>query len=227
VGSSGVGMALGAHWQERGITNEPEKWENQLITKPILVASGSCSAITAGQIEYALQNGFAEVAIDTISLANEIDMGDFNPESIHITNIAHAYAKQVAALIEQNKSVVIHTSLGSADDRVRNTNQIFKHKSYNKADTARLYGTLLGLIVKDVATLILIERIVIAGGDTSSYAARAMGIEAVEMIAPLSPGAPICVAHAPGSAIDNLQVIFKGGQVGKADLFVQSSNIYR
>ncbi|MNL52160.1 hypothetical protein D3C87_1753100 [compost metagenome] len=64
-----------------------------------------------------------------------------------------------------------------------------------------------------------LQRIVVAGGDTSSYAARAMGIEAVEMIAPLSPGAPLCRAYAPGSAVDGLQVVFKGGQVGKEDFF--------
>ena len=46
-----------------------------------------------------------------------------------------------------------------------------------------------------------------------------MGIEAVEMIAPLAPGAPLCKAYAPGSAIDGLEVNFKGGQVGKEDYF--------
>ena len=35
------------------------------------------------------------------------------------------------------------------------------------------------------------RRLCIAGGDTSSYAARALGIEALEMIAPLTPGAPV------------------------------------
>jgi uncharacterized protein YgbK (DUF1537 family) len=46
-----------------------------------------------------------------------------------------------------------------------------------------------------------------------------MGIEAVEMIAPLAPGAPLCKAYAPGSPFDGLQVNFKGGQVGGEDYF--------
>jgi len=33
----------------------------------------------------------------------------------------------------------------------------------------------------------LVHRVCIAGGDTSGYAARAMGIKALEMIAPLTP----------------------------------------
>jgi uncharacterized protein YgbK (DUF1537 family) len=46
-----------------------------------------------------------------------------------------------------------------------------------------------------------------------------MGIEAVEMIAPLSPGAPLCKAYAPGSPAHGLEVNFKGGQVGSEDYF--------
>ena len=64
-----------------------------------------------------------------------------------------------------------------------------------------------------------VRRVVFAGGDTSSYAARALGIEALEMIAPLAPGAPLCRAFAPGSPVDRLEVNFKGGQVGGADYF--------
>jgi 3-oxoisoapionate kinase len=61
--------------------------------------------------------------------------------------------------------------------------------------------------------------LLVAGGDTSSYAARALGIEALEMIAPLAPGAPLCRAHAAAPPIHGLEVNFKGGQVGAADYF--------
>jgi uncharacterized protein YgbK (DUF1537 family) len=46
-----------------------------------------------------------------------------------------------------------------------------------------------------------------------------MGIEAVEMIAPVSPGAPLCKAYAPNSAADGMEVNFKGGQVGSENYF--------
>ncbi|WP_420148717.1 nucleotide-binding domain containing protein [Spirosoma sp.] len=46
-----------------------------------------------------------------------------------------------------------------------------------------------------------------------------MGIEAVEMIAPLVPGAPLCRATAPGSSLDGVEVNFKGGQVGAENYF--------
>jgi len=78
----------------------------------------------------------------------------------------------------------------------------------------------LGGIVIGVANQITLQRLVIAGGDTSSFVARDMRIEAVEMMAPVSPGAPLCKAYAPGSAADRLEVNFKGGQVGSEDYFI-------
>jgi uncharacterized protein YgbK (DUF1537 family) len=85
-------------------------------------------------------------------------------------------------------------------------------------------GTALGNIAREAAAKASLKRIVIAGGDTSSYAARAMGIEAVEMIAPLVPGAPLCKATAPGSPVNGLDVNFKGGQVGGENYFEVLAN---
>jgi uncharacterized protein YgbK (DUF1537 family) len=80
-------------------------------------------------------------------------------------------------------------------------------------------GTALGGLARELIAGCGIKRLVVAGGDTSSYAARALGIESLEMIAPLVPGAPLCRARAPGSPVDGIEVNFKGGQVGAADYF--------
>jgi uncharacterized protein YgbK (DUF1537 family) len=61
--------------------------------------------------------------------------------------------------------------------------------------------------------------LLIAGGDTSSYAARALEIEALEMIAPVVKGAPLCRVYSSNEAINGLEVNVKGGQVGAADYF--------
>jgi uncharacterized protein YgbK (DUF1537 family) len=39
------------------------------------------------------------------------------------------------------------------------------------------------------------------------------------MIAPLTPGAPLCRVYAPGSPLDGCEIIFKGGQVGAENYF--------
>jgi uncharacterized protein YgbK (DUF1537 family) len=83
----------------------------------------------------------------------------------------------------------------------------------------RVFGTALGRIARDTVEPCGLRRLAIAGGDTSGFVARALGIEAVEMIAPVAPGAPLCRAHAPDSVAHGLEVGFKGGQVGQLDYF--------
>jgi uncharacterized protein YgbK (DUF1537 family) len=88
-----------------------------------------------------------------------------------------------------------------------------------KNRVAQCLGCALGATLDETVKQTVVRRICIAGGDTSSFAARAMGIEAVEMIASLTPGAPLCRAHAPGSPVDGREIVFKGGQVGGENYF--------
>ncbi|MDQ7948491.1 MAG: four-carbon acid sugar kinase family protein [Pedobacter sp.] len=221
VGSSGVGMALGSYWAKKKPT-AAVNWKAAIVGGAILVVSGSCSLTTANQIKTAIDNGFVSLAIDTIALAENLT-GEHRKDSDAINRTAFQYAEQVMPLIKQGKQVIVHTSISADDPRVTATDRIFKEKGLSSTDTAKFYGTLLGQIAKLVAAGTSLSRIVVAGGDTSSYAARAMGIEAVEMLAPLSPGAPICLAIAPHSPVDRLQVVFKGGQVGKPDFFITAA----
>ena len=110
--------------------------------------------------------------------------------------------KKVNELLAQQKKLIVHTG----------------QKQTNNLPSEKL-GTALGTIVKAAAERSLVKRIVIAGGDTSSYTARAMDIEAVEMIAPVVIGAPLCKAISTNKNIHGLEVNFKGGQVGAENYF--------
>jgi uncharacterized protein YgbK (DUF1537 family) len=241
VGSSGIEMALGAYWnKEQGAKSNDEeaKSKEQRIrskdsislsvvednnhSKPILVVSGSCSAVTADQIYSAIEAGFKAIEVDTVKLASEISV-DFTTHDNCLAETATIYAKRLLELLNAGKSVILHTSIGSSDPRLANTAEVLKARGLDKTITAKLYGTLLGLVVKNVAVQFSLSRVIVAGGDSSSYAARAMEIEAVEMLAPGAIGAPVCLAHAT-SSIDQVKIIFKGGQVGKHSLFVDVLN---
>jgi uncharacterized protein YgbK (DUF1537 family) len=109
--------------------------------------------------------------------------------------------------LQKEKSVIVHSNGTGSEKRSK------------EVISSCTLGNALGEIAREVAQQVPYQRLVIAGGDTSSYAARAMGIEAVEMIAALVPGAPLCKAIAPGSPIDGKEVNFKGGQVGGENYF--------
>jgi uncharacterized protein YgbK (DUF1537 family) len=194
VGSSGIEMALGAHWNRRR-----PAWKQARPVQQILVGSGSCSPVTGGQIVWAVKNGFAEVALD----ARMLVMREAEKE------IQYAIEKTVKYL-RARRSVLLHTTSAGPDKRVA---AALPH------GTAEVLGTAMGRVLREALAQTRVRRLCVAGGDTSSFAGRALGIEALEMIAPLTPGAPLCRAIAPGSPVNGREIVFKGGQVGAENYF--------
>ena len=125
-------------------------------------------------------------------------------DAIRIVNeniVDEKIGEHIAALLQQ-QHVIVHTGA----------------KELENLSSEKL-GTALGGIAKEAVMHSNIKRVVVAGGDTSSYAARAMEIDAVEMIAPMVSGAPLCKAYSKNEKINGLEVNFKGGQVGGEDYF--------
>lgn len=189
VGSSGIEMALGNYWNQQQMLKPVTDWKRPGKSMPLLVVSGSCSPVTTSQIAWGNANGFEEVELDAVRICND-DMLE--------TDVVN----RINELLQQQKNVIVHTG---------------KKETQNLS--SEKLGTALGNIAKEAVKYAAVKRVVIAGGDTSSYAARAMEIDAVEMIAALVSGAPLCRAYSKNKTIDGLEVNFKGGQVGGEDYF--------
>lgn len=189
VGGSGIEAALGNYWNEQERLNPVTEWKEPEKAESLLVISGSCSPVTAAQIEWAKANGFAALIIDVQKAVAE-------------ETVDAAVLNQVVLLLQKQKKVIVHT--GSKQTAI-----LPSEKS----------GTVLGTIAKHAVIQTNLKRVIVAGGDTSSYAARAMDIDAVEMIAPMVSGAPLCKVYSKDEKINGLEVNFKGGQVGAEDYF--------
>ena len=214
VGSSGIEMALGLAWKEKNTINSKFEFEPPGEATPLLVISGSCSPVTANQIEYALENGFEGIALES-----KVMHHDHQEQSIADV------AKEIISNIKNGKSSILHTSIGNNDKRIAETEDYLKqsgltHKEIQK-QSSKIYGRVLGQIIKEILKSVKIKRILFAGGDTSSYAASELGIFALEMIAPLAPGAPLCKAISEDASVNGLELNFKGGQVGTPDYFIK------
>lgn len=194
VGSSGIEMGLGTHWMRNGLMSPVKEWAPVTKAEPLLVVSGSCSPVTAAQIDYANANGFEEIVLDAVKICND-DTLDGNQLA------------EIVDKLQQKKNLIVHTGLKQAQNL-----------------SSEKLGTALGSIAKKVVLKAGVKRILVAGGDTSSYAARAMEIDAVEMLAPLVTGAPLCKVHSRNEAMHGLEVNFKGGQVGPENYFMMVVN---
>ena len=194
VGSSGIERALAIVWAQL----RPAKKFAPPVPQ-LLVGSGSCSPVTTAQIDWALQNGFAEVALAADRLAT----------AQREKEILRAVAASIKFL-RAGRSVIVHTTRSGAKPSVTTK---LRHR------TAEILGTALGRVLREALAQVPVRRVCIAGGDTSGFAARALGVTSLEMVASLTPGAPVCRAGAPGSPADGLELVFKGGQVGAENYF--------
>jgi uncharacterized protein YgbK (DUF1537 family) len=220
AGSSGVEMALTAYWQEVGKLAKRTVWSKPASTEQVLIASGSCSPVTKAQISRAISAGFAEIALDSCVLADK----DCNSYLLKVI-------EDVVNLINTGRSVVVHsgqetTSFRRQDSPQASTLRNESSLEYRAENAARL-GAALGQIISSTVERTSIQRVCIAGGDTSSYATRELGVAELEMICPTLQGAPLCRASAPGRPVDGVEICFKGGQVGRDDYFVTLTHLGR
>jgi uncharacterized protein YgbK (DUF1537 family) len=119
--------------------------------------------------------------------------------------------RRAQTLLEQQRSVVIHSSRGPDDPR---------YDSKLGGEKQSLLCDSLGRILETLLASSGLRRAVVCGGDTSTHVARALGIEALEYAGPMAPGSPLCRIHAPGRIADGCEIVFKGGQVGRDHFFL-------
>jgi uncharacterized protein YgbK (DUF1537 family) len=175
-------------------------WNEKGILKPV---TEWMSAPKAERV-LVVSGSCSPVTAAQIAWAKKNGFAEVVLDAVRIVNeniVDEKIGEHVATML-QHQHVIVHTG----------------PKEVQNLSSEKL-GTALGTIAKEAVMQSNIKRVVIAGGDTSSYAARAMEIDAVEMIAPIVSGAPLCKAYSTNEKINGLEVNFKGGQVGGEDYF--------
>ncbi|MEP9352261.1 four-carbon acid sugar kinase family protein [Xanthobacter sp. KR7-65] len=214
VGSQGLETALVTHWRAAGLLPEASPPAGPKPAPRIAVVSGSVSPVTASQIAFAAEHGFAPIRLDA---ARAVDEAAFDAA------VADAAASALAALSE-GRDPLVYTAAGPQDAAVAALREaVAASGSATEAVNDRI-GAGLGRVLDTVVREARLGRAVISGGDTSGQAAAALGIDALTALAPLSPGSPLCRAHQAGAGAgrDGLEIALKGGQVGTADFFVRA-----
>lgn len=209
VGSSGVEYALTEHLTQAGLLPLQAPPGPARPSEKLAAVCGSCSPVTEAQIQWAEANGYALVGMDTVKAVGS----EGNPEFIG------ELADTAASALETHVGVILHTARGREDPRIAQTLEALSARGSTDAESSAVLGGICGQVLRDIVAKSGIRRVVLAGGDSSSYAAQTLGIEAMEVVAPLVPGAPLCRAHAADPVVDGLEIVLKGGQVGDPGFF--------
>jgi uncharacterized protein YgbK (DUF1537 family) len=204
IGSSGVGYALTGHWGRPRAEYPPAGTVEQLI-----VLSGSCSAATAGQIEWAEANGYAGLRLDASRLVDDA------------TAAAERERLRLVALemLASGRSLVLYSARGPHDPEMRASNERLRQAGMDDLKVRERLASQQGRLLRDLLLASGVRRVCVAGGDTSSFAISQLGIYALELRRPLVPGQPLNRAYADDDRLDGLEIALKGGQHGRADHF--------
>lgn len=195
IGSSGVEYALA---QAAPASSRPAGDTPNRIEQTLVIA-GSRSPATDAQIAAAQDAGFHDVLVDPHAVTDEATA----PGAI-----ADVVARAVDAF-GHGGHVLVHTpqKTGSGD--------------VDGVALAEALGRIAGRLVREVAA----RRLVVAGGDTSGFVTRALAIDALRIITPLAPGAPLCRVSSDDPSFDGMEVCLKSGQVGAPDYFVHIARL--
>ncbi|MEP3114316.1 four-carbon acid sugar kinase family protein [Nisaea sp.] len=205
VGSQGIEYALVAHFLEAGKLTENEPPKSLGPTSRMAVVSGSVSPITAAQIGWARQNGFAAIRLDVLKICSG-DAGRAEAELAAIDGAKSALSEGLIPLVFSAEGpddpAVAALRASDADPAVANT----------------LLGQSLGRILKRLIDDTGLGRVVVSGGDTSGLVCGELGVFALEAVSPTIPGAALCRARSD-TGLDGLEIALKGGQMGSQDYF--------
>lgn len=194
VGSSGLTAALISAWQRQRMIEpareQKEAGESPKHKGPLLVISGSCSAVTERQLRWAQKNGFTDVAIGPEALLQASDA------------VREQLADNICTALLAGHDVVAYTAMGSPEAAAHGDE----------------LGAALGDLLKAVLQRTDVKRVLLCGGDTSSQAVRRLGLRALVWQADLQRGVPLCRAYAEGP-LNGLELALKGGQMGTEDFF--------
>jgi 3-oxoisoapionate kinase len=207
--SSGLVDALVTHWRRTGLLGEPAPALPLRDVDRIAVVSGSCSPVTAAQIEWASTHGFA---LERLDIACVLDAKTQGPE------VDRVVATAVTAL-RAGRSPLIYSAAGPDDDAVRRFDEHAANAGLARDEAARRVGDALAAVLPRLLDAMPLQRVGVAGGDSAGAVAQALAIDTLTVAATLAPGAPLCRAGSRIAARDGLEIVLKGGQMGAPDFF--------
>ncbi|RPH41216.1 MAG: four-carbon acid sugar kinase family protein [Burkholderiales bacterium] len=193
VGASSVAQAMLARWRARGALPaavEPAvaRAAVEPARGPVFVLAGSLSPLSARQVARA--RAFERVALDAARLA----AGD----AAYLESTARAIGARLAA----GAHVLAGTSIAGPAPR--------------GADPA--LAPACGALLAAVLGHARCARVGVVGGDTSSRAVQALAPWALGWVGRIGASAPLVRAHADDPAVDGLELMLKGGQMGEDDV---------
>lgn len=209
--SSGLAYALVSHWRATRLLRDAAPLNTTQAAPVIAAISGSCSPVTAAQIAWAENNGFLTVRLHVNDVLTDAT------QAVEVTRVVGLATKAVNAGI----SPLVYSAAGPDDPAVTGFAAAAHNAGLSLAQGNQRVGASLAEVMRLIVEQSTVQRLAIAGGDSSGAVASALDIAALTVAAALTPGAPLCRIWSDSPRMDGVEVVLKGGQMGSETFFGQ------
>lgn len=192
---SGVAIALPQNFRRAGLLPRVEDAATlPRLTGPAAVISGSCSKATNAQVEHWLSSGRPAFRIDPLEVASQAD-------------IVERILKEALPLLRASPVLFFATA---APDRVREVQAKLGAERAGALVEAAL-ARIAGRLVEHGS----VERLVVAGGETSGAVVQTLGVSALRIGPQIDPGVPWTFTEGKRRML----LALKSGNFGSVDFF--------
>ena len=209
IGSQGVEYALVAHWRARACCSDPSL-QILLPNCPRSLRSRAQSPKSPPLRRTGRRRMGSTSSGSTPRLASTIDLWNAEIDSA---------VKSALASLSSGRSPLVATARGPNDSSLAKFREKLSTSGVDSIEVNGRIGSGLGEILQRVMRRARIKRGVVSGGHFSGFAIRALGAYALEAVAPIAPGAPLCRVFSTDPETDGFQITLKGGQMGEVDFF--------
>lgn len=211
VSAQGLAGALGRHAASLGLGGGAAAEAAMGPVDRLMVLSGSASPQTAMQIRAAEAAGWPALRIDLTRMMDR-----------PVAEFASQMEERLAQALTEGAGAIAYTALGPDDPAIPAAREQAASRGIAPEDLVRRTGDLFGMLLTRLSDRCGLRRAVLAGGDTSSQAMRAIDAYALRILGfSRVAGARISGLVSDNPRLDGLQLLLKAGQTGADDVFLR------
>ncbi|MDQ0972563.1 uncharacterized protein YgbK (DUF1537 family) [Neobacillus niacini] len=202
-GASGIAEEL-AH-----VMNKSPK-EERTLTIPkletgVLCAAGSLMPQTFSQVEEMKGRGLPIFEMKSPLLLTD-------QKESHLKDLV----LNLVSLLKEGQDVLVHSS--NTQEIVNETKQLGAKLGVSNTTVSRIVSDSLAFVVDETLKRANVNRLLLAGGETSASVCSKLGIEGLTVWKEIEPGLPSCISlNTPAKAL-----VLKSGSFGSKDFFAKA-----
>ncbi len=204
-GSAGLAQALSKHWPNISLEPLPETEKKLFSPSPILIGSGTNTALTRTQILQLMDNYLY------YGEGSELLVVDIDPEHILGLSPLEPVIEHIVDALGDSNTVVVSTS--AKEESLPRTLELAEENGLTEEEVTSRAQTILSQILETV----LQEKpakIILTGGDTATHTCHRLGYNHLIIAAEIEPSIPLLRNISSESTSGHQWLVTKSGNFG-------------